>query len=109
MSALIKVELVLAMPESQWLVSVEVESGSTISDVIASSGIADRFPGVDLDALETGVWGTPVPRDHVVRDGDRVEFYRPLQMDPREARRKLADSGRSMGQAPDTRRPKDPD
>ena len=109
MSEPINVELVLAMPDRQQLLSVEVESGATIADVIASSGIADRFPEVDMDVLETGIWGKPLPRDHVVRDGDRVEFYRPLQMDPREARRMLANSGRSMGQAPVTRTPRDPD
>ena len=96
----INVEVVLALPDSQMLLSVEVESGATIADVIVTSGIARRFPDADLDALETGVWGKPMPRDHVVTDGDRVEFYRPLQMDPREARRMLAFSGRSMGQAP---------
>jgi putative ubiquitin-RnfH superfamily antitoxin RatB of RatAB toxin-antitoxin module len=109
MSDAIRVELVLAMPDRQQLLSVEVESGATIADVIALSRIADRFPEVDVDVLQTGIWGKPMPRDHVVRDGDRVEFYRPLQMDPREARRMLANSGRSMGQAPVTGMSKDPD
>ena len=43
--------------------------------------------GADLDRLQAGVWGRPVDRSHVLIDGDRVELYRPLAMDPREARR----------------------
>ena len=106
MSNRINVELVLALPDSQSLLPVEVDRGATIADVIAESGIGRRFPDTDLQALETGIWGKPMPRDHVVNDGDRVEFYRPLQMDPREARRLLANAGRSMGQAPDGRKTK---
>ncbi|MDH3334917.1 MAG: RnfH family protein [Gammaproteobacteria bacterium] len=40
-----------------------------------------------MDALQTGLWGQPVDRDRLVKDGDRVELFRPLEMDPREARR----------------------
>ena len=105
----INVELVLALPDRQFLLSVALDNGATIADVIASSGVAERVPGVDLDALETGIWGAPKPRGHVVSEGDRVEFYRPLQMDPREARRRLARSGRSMGEVPDGRGSRDPD
>ena len=51
------------------------------------SGLARQFPDIDFDTLQTGVWGKPMARNHVVREGDRVELYRPLEMDPRDARR----------------------
>ena len=51
------------------------------------SGIGRHFPETRLDEMQAGVWGRPVERDHVLSDGDRVEVYRPLEMDPREARR----------------------
>jgi putative ubiquitin-RnfH superfamily antitoxin RatB of RatAB toxin-antitoxin module len=47
--------------------------------------------------MQAGIWGRPVERDQAVSDGDRVELYRPLNMDPREARRRLAAAGRTMG------------
>ena len=89
------------------LLELEVEAGATVADVIVRSRIAAEFPGFDIDALETGVWGRIVTRDQPVRDGDRVELYRPLQLDPREARRKQALAGRTMGQAPGGEAPTD--
>ena len=105
----IAVEIVLATQERQVLLELEVQAGATVADVIARSRIAEAFPGFDIDALETGVWGRIVSRDHQVVDGDRVELYRPLQMDPREARRKQALAGRTMGQAPESGAPTDRD
>ncbi len=93
---MIKVEVVFAEPDKQRLVEVEVAEGATVADVLEASAIASRFRGVNLDELPVGIWGTVVERDAPVRDGDRVELYRPLEMDPREARRL-----RAIDQAPD--------
>lgn len=82
-----QVEVVFALPDRQVLETVIVPDGASVADVIRRSNIASRFRGVRLEDLQTGVWGRPVGRDHVVVAGDRVEIYRPLQMDPREARR----------------------
>ncbi|MDA0978320.1 MAG: RnfH family protein, partial [Proteobacteria bacterium] len=62
-------------------------------DAVQASGIASHFPELELDELEKGIWGRRRPEDHEVRSGDRVEIYRPLVVDPREARRRRA--GRS--------------
>ena len=61
--------------------------GRTVADAIERSDIADAFPGVNLDGLQAGIWGSPAERNRLLREGDRVELYRPLAMDPREARR----------------------
>lgn len=85
--ATISVELVYALPEKQVLRSIEVTEGATVADVILKGNLVKDFPGLDLDDTQAGIWGHPVGREHVVKDGDRVELYRPLEMDPREARR----------------------
>lgn len=82
-----RVEVVFALRERQELIETHVEEGATVADVIAASELPRAFPEVDFAALQAGIWGKPVPRDKPVRDGDRVEMYRPLQVDPKEARR----------------------
>ena len=82
-----QVEVVFALPERQELLALEVDEGATVADVIDRSGLVRQFPAIALDRLQTGIWGRPVGRDHAVRDGDRVELYRPLEVDPKEARR----------------------
>jgi putative ubiquitin-RnfH superfamily antitoxin RatB of RatAB toxin-antitoxin module len=84
------VEIVFALPGQQVLLAIDVGEGATVADVIARSGIARRFAATALDDLQAGIWGRPVDRDHVVTEGDRVELYRPLQVDPKEARRSKA-------------------
>jgi putative ubiquitin-RnfH superfamily antitoxin RatB of RatAB toxin-antitoxin module len=96
MAEQIQVEVVFALAEKQVLLSVSVDEGATVADVIAVSGLLTKFPDESLQLLETGIWGHPVARDHGVREGDRVELYRALQRDPREARRELAQSGLTM-------------
>ena len=97
----IAVELVIATPQSQLLLALEVDRGVTVADVISRASVAEQFPDLRVSELLVGVWGRQVSRDHVVSDGDRVEIYRPLQIDPREARRTLAELGRTMGQSPE--------
>jgi putative ubiquitin-RnfH superfamily antitoxin RatB of RatAB toxin-antitoxin module len=82
-----QVEVVFALLKRQVLLSVNVADGATVADAIAASGIARQFPDHDLDVLQAGIWGQPVGRDRLVTDGDRVELFRPLELDPREARR----------------------
>jgi putative ubiquitin-RnfH superfamily antitoxin RatB of RatAB toxin-antitoxin module len=82
-----RVEVVFALRERQELIETDVEEGATVADVIAISNLSRAFPGIDFAALQAGIWGKPVERDSLVRDGDRVELYRPLKIDPKEARR----------------------
>lgn len=93
----LRVEVAYALPEEQALVALEVEPGTTVQEAIDRSRIADRFPGENLAARAVGIWGHPVGRQKAVGDGDRIEIYRELAMDPRDARRRLASAGRTMG------------
>lgn len=84
------VEVVFALPAEQVLVALRLEEGSTVEDALRASGLYERFPGHDLQGLDAGVWGQVVPRTRRLRNGDRVELYRPLRLDPRDARRERA-------------------
>jgi putative ubiquitin-RnfH superfamily antitoxin RatB of RatAB toxin-antitoxin module len=66
-------------------VDLRLAATATLRDALAASGLAERHPGIDL--RRAGVWGHVRRPEHVLRDGDRVEVYRALQVDPKEARR----------------------
>jgi len=83
----IRVEIAYARPDVQLIVPLEVSEGSTLETVIRQSGILERFPEVDLQQNKVGVFGKPCKLDHASRAGDRIEIYRPLIADPKEARR----------------------
>jgi len=92
-----EVEIVFALPDRQLLKSVRVACGESVADVVAKSGLREDFPEFEIDSLALGIWGREADRTQPVKEGDRIEIYRPLEMDPREARRQLALSGRTMG------------
>jgi hypothetical protein len=93
----LQVEVVFALPERQALVKVTLESGASVQEAIEKSSIAGHFPECTLDQCRVGIWGRIVDRDEHVRQGDRVEIYRELLIDPRDARRSLATAGKTMG------------
>ena len=95
---MLRIELAYATPLRQELVELVVEAGKSVGQVIDESGFYQLFPEQRLELADVGVWGRPVDRKYLVRDGDRIELYRPLLMDPREARRMLAEQGRTMNQ-----------
>lgn len=88
--SVIHVEVVLAMPDRQELKLIEIAAGSTVTEAIIKSGLPDLFEGFDLDLDKVGIFGQKVSADQLLRDGDRVEVYRPLIADPKEVRRQRA-------------------
>ena len=84
----IRVEVAYALKDEQLLMVLEVEEGTTVRQAIERSGILGRVPGIDLDPERVGVSGKLSRLDTALRDGDRVEIYRPLVADPKEARRR---------------------
>lgn len=83
----IKVEVAYAMPGLQHIVSIDVKQGALIQEVIDSSGILELFPEIDLAQQAVGIFGKMKKLTDCVQAGDRVEIYRPLLIDPKEARR----------------------
>jgi putative ubiquitin-RnfH superfamily antitoxin RatB of RatAB toxin-antitoxin module len=95
----LRIEVVFATPERQALVEVRVDPDATVGDAIAASGLDREFPDQPLDSVPVGIWGRRVTREAGLRDGDRVELYRQLLIDPKEARRRLAALGKTMKDA----------
>lgn len=93
----VEIEVVATTPERQLLIAVEVPAGATVADAIEISNIAQRLPNIDAAACAVAIWGRLVERSDTVKAGDRIELLRPLQIDPREARRRLAEAGQVMG------------
>ena len=79
-----EVEVVYASPESQQVVKVHLEPGATVRDAVIAAGFTTR------QEQKFGIFGKAVPPDTRVAQGDRVEIYRPLLIDPKEARRRRA-------------------
>lgn len=88
-----RVEVVYALPEGCDAVRLDVPAGATAGDAVRASGMAERHPGIDLSAL--GIFGRRVAPDALLAEGDRVEIYRPLALDPKDARRQRARRQRS--------------
>ncbi|PXV60642.1 hypothetical protein SAMN04487785_102368 [Dyella jiangningensis] len=89
----VTVEVVYAEPSRRWLRKVTLPAGSTVAQAIEASGVAREVPGLVVDAARLGIFSRKVTPDHVVGEGDRVEIYRPLTLDPKEARRRRAHEG----------------
>ncbi len=88
----VPVEVAYARPDAQVLVPVLVADGATVREAIEQSRILERFPEIDLDVNKVGIFSQPVSLDRLVKAHDRVEIYRPLRVDPREARRLQAEN-----------------
>ncbi len=88
---MISVEVVYALPHEQRVLSLMVDSQSTVEDIIRQSGVLALYPEIDLAENKVGVFSRNVKLDAQVRDHDRIEIYRPLLADPKEIRRKRAE------------------
>lgn len=95
--AMLNVEVAYALPDKQRIIELQVPEGTTAREALQRSGIARLFPEVDVDSAVLGIFsqvlgtkGLPGAEDYVLKERDRVEIYRPLIADPKEARRKRA-------------------
>ena len=87
------VEVAYALPEKQKIIAIEVEPGCTAYEAAVRSRIVESFPDIDLENTRMGIFGKAIaePRKHVLSAGDRVELYRPLLIDPKQARKARAE------------------
>lgn len=92
----IEIEVAYALSERQIILSVNVPPGTNARDAVQRSELHKQFHEIDPVRCNIGVFGRSVSDDYIVRAGDRVEIYRRLQIDPREARRRLAARGETM-------------
>ncbi len=91
-----RVEVAYAREDEQAIFSVAADQGLTAQEAIRRSGILRRFPEIDLAVNRVGVFGKLAQLDQVLQPGDRVEIYRSLIADPKEARKKRAAQGKIM-------------
>lgn len=106
----IAVEVVYALPHEQRLIRMLVESGTTALQALVRSGIPEEYPEVDPQSAKLGIFGQSLgtrglapAAEYVLQPGDRVEVYRPLIADPKEARKQRAEKARRLaeGQKPE--------
>jgi len=86
----ITIELIYALPQKQQLFEIQVESKTTVSEAIEISGILQQYLEIDLVNNKVGIFGKACQLTDSLCDGDRIEIYRPLIADPKEARKKRA-------------------
>lgn len=90
---MINIEVAYALPERQSLLAVSVAEGSSVKQGIEASGILQSHIDIKLTENAVGIFGKRVAdiEQYILKDGDRVEIYRPLQADPKEVRRRRAE------------------
>jgi len=93
----IKVEVAYALPNKQKILTLEVAEGCSAREAVSQSGIKNDFPEIDVEAAPLGIFGNtlgerglPAAEEYNVKQGDRIEIYRPLLADPKEVRRQRA-------------------
>jgi len=93
MAEQITVNVVYAEAERQFVRRLTLPAGSTVMQAIEASGIAEAMAGLVIDPARLGIFSRKAAPDQVLGEGDRVEIYRPLTLDPKEARRRRAREG----------------
>jgi putative ubiquitin-RnfH superfamily antitoxin RatB of RatAB toxin-antitoxin module len=82
-----KISVVYALPERQIVRELELPNGATADFALQESGLLREFPGIDPGTTPLGIYGIVVSGDAVLQHGDRLEIYRPLNVEPKAARR----------------------
>mgnify|MGYP001829239778 CR=1 FL=1 len=92
----IVVEVAYALPEEQVILRLDVPEGTTLEEAVRRSGILEEYPAIDPAGMKAGIFGKLKKLDQPLRNGDRVEIYRPLIADPKEVRKQRAAQGKRM-------------
>lgn len=84
---MIKVEVAYAKPERQVIIALNVPLGTTARQAIEQTAILQQFPDIDLAENKIGIFSQECSLEQILSAHDRVEIYRPLHHDPKDARR----------------------
>jgi putative ubiquitin-RnfH superfamily antitoxin RatB of RatAB toxin-antitoxin module len=87
---MITIEVAYALPRQQFLIQEQVAEGVTIGEALAHSSIHQLVPHIEIADGKVGLFGKVAKMTQVLKEGDRIEIYRPLVNDPKEARRRKA-------------------
>ncbi len=80
-----KVDIVYALPQQQYLESMDISDETTVEQALQASQLLHHFPDLNLADHKVGVFGKLGKMTQILRDGDRIEIYRPLPKKPRNA------------------------
>lgn len=89
---MIKIEVAYALEDIQYLFSESVDEGTTVIEALKDSKLLKELPSLVIDKV--GIFGKLVTHETVLREGDRIEVYRPLKVDPRDRRRQKVEEER---------------
>ena len=92
MSEQIHIEVAYALRDEQYLFAESVAQGTTLAEALANSQLLKELPDLAIDKV--GIFGRLEKPDTVLREGDRIEVYRPLKADPKDRRRKQVEEQR---------------
>ncbi len=90
---LITIEVAYALPEQQTIIALTLPKGTTVEQAIVASKVLELYPDINKTELNVGIFGSACKLEDLLKTGDRVEIYRPLHHDPKEARRQRALKG----------------
>lgn len=96
MAAVLRIEVIHALPARSWSVRVEVPAGATVAQALSVAAIENQVPGLQIDPERLAVFGRSVTPDSPLHDGDRIEILRPLLADPKQARRQRAEDAAKL-------------
>lgn len=98
-----QIEVAYALPHTQILKKLDVSTDCTVEQAIILSGILNQFTDIDLTTNKLGIFGKRIPLDARLQPHDRIEIYRPLVIDPKDARRIRAKTKHTQRQLPSTK------
>jgi putative ubiquitin-RnfH superfamily antitoxin RatB of RatAB toxin-antitoxin module len=102
----IRVEVAYATPVKQTIIPIEINEGCTIESAINCSGILEYYPEIDLKNQKIGIFSKIKSLSDAVQAGERIEIYRELTINPKDARRQRAiDAGQVLRKKRSKRRP----
>ncbi|CAL4321374.1 RnfH family protein [Buchnera aphidicola] len=84
----IKVIVIYALSNIQFFRKIIIESGSTVEEALLASNIISEDKKINIYKNKIGIYGTITHLKHIVKEGDQIEIYRELIIDPKELRRK---------------------
>jgi putative ubiquitin-RnfH superfamily antitoxin RatB of RatAB toxin-antitoxin module len=93
---LINIQVCYASATLQFLRALQVAPGTTIEQAVAQSGVLQEVPALNMAQLQAGIYAKKKPLDTILREHDRIELYRALIADPKQARRRRKNSGSEL-------------
>jgi len=90
MTKSINIEVVYALPEKQKIVKLKLPEGTKAIEAVAASQLSQVFNEIDETDIKLGIYSQHIENEQILKEGDRVEIYRPLVADPKEIRKRRA-------------------